>query len=223
MKVATALAALSFLGGAAAVPAGAQAPLVQAPGTVRPMTVNPSFDCSGVRHGSIEELICGEPLLAALDVELARLYKLATVPASGDASAMQRAQERWIEVRNACAGKKTSAVCARDRYVDRIDALRTQSNAARSADDKGISLGPFAYTCGGITGTVRATFVNADTHLARVQNGTRVWIMVEQLSGSGARYESSTGGAQFWSHGRDALFRAAANGPDAQCHPQAIG
>ena len=63
----------------------------------------PGVTCAGARPRSIEALICGSPLLAALDVEMARLYRLATGPREPVvAIGAKQAQRDWLLERNRC-------------------------------------------------------------------------------------------------------------------------
>ena len=62
----------------------------------------PSFDCAKA-SGQVEELICSDPELAALDVELARLYKAVSAQTTGQKlKALRTYQRGWIKGRNDC-------------------------------------------------------------------------------------------------------------------------
>jgi uncharacterized protein len=39
----------------------------------------PSFDCARARPGTVDARVCATPLLAALDAEMARLYRVSLV------------------------------------------------------------------------------------------------------------------------------------------------
>ena len=63
----------------------------------------PGVTCAGARPRSIEALVCGSPLLAALDAEMARLYRLATGPQEPVvAIGAKQAQRDWLLERNRC-------------------------------------------------------------------------------------------------------------------------
>jgi len=186
-------------------------------------TPKPSFDCTKAAPHSAEHAICTDPLLAAMDVELARLYKLATAPNAKSAASIERDQRTWINTRDACAGKPDARTCLRDAYAARISDIRAQSKEARSPDEKGISLGPFPFHCEGIAGYVTTTFINAEPqHLVRLQSGSSIWILEAGESASGARYVGPNG-ALFWNKGREARFNEGNRKPDTQCRQENVG
>jgi uncharacterized protein YecT (DUF1311 family) len=77
----------------------------------------PSFDC-GKAHTLIESLICADPKLAAMDVDLSQAYK-AAVGQSTDKEALKSAQLRWLKSRNQC----TTPQCVGTAYAERLAAL----------------------------------------------------------------------------------------------------
>ena len=183
----------------------------------------PSFDCTKAARQSAEQLICADPLLAAMDVELARLYKLATATKAKSAATIQRDQRTWLETRDACARQANARTCLRDAYAARITDIRMQSKEARSADEKGISLGPFPFRCEGIEGSVNTMFINAEPqHLVRIQSGASIWILDIAASGSGARYVGSND-ELFWNKGREARFSEGGGKPEVNCQQQDTG
>ena len=88
----------------------------------------PSFDCSKA-SGQVEELICSDPELAALDVELARLYRAVSAQTTGQKLKTLRTYQRgWIKGRNDCwkaVGVGVRA-CVEVSYRDRIRELGSQ-------------------------------------------------------------------------------------------------
>ncbi len=183
----------------------------------------PSFDCAKAAPRSAEQTICADPQLAAMDVELARLYELATAPSAKSAANIQQDQRAWLGTRDACARKPDAATCLRDAYAARISDIRTQSKEARSANPKGISLGPFPFHCEGIEGGVITTFINAEPrNLVRIQNGSAVWVLDIAPSGSGARYVGPNG-ELFWNKGREARFSEGASKPEVNCQQEDAG
>jgi uncharacterized protein len=177
---------------------------------------DPAVDCKTAKLRSIERLMCGAPMLQRLDQELARLYALATAPKAVTAGpAIRKQQTTWIAQRADCAKSKTQAQCVRDVYLARIAAIRAQSRPARSADDKGISLGPFAFQCEDVQAPLDITFVNTDPGLAWTTIKDRSYPLVQQRSGSGARYEGD--GTLFWEHQGEARWRGTTNSPEVTC------
>jgi uncharacterized protein YecT (DUF1311 family) len=88
----------------------------------------PSFDCSKA-SSQVEELLCSDPELAALDVELARLYKAVSAQTTGQKLKTLRTYQRgWIKGRNDCwkAVGAGARACVEASYRDRIRELRSQ-------------------------------------------------------------------------------------------------
>jgi uncharacterized protein YecT (DUF1311 family) len=95
---------------------------------LRARRVVPSFDCSKA-SGQVEELICSDPELAALDIELARLYRAVAGQTSGQKlQALRTYQRGWIKGRNACwkAVEVSVRACVEASYQDRIRQLTPQ-------------------------------------------------------------------------------------------------
>lgn len=62
----------------------------------------PAFDCAQAQ-GRVEQLICADAGLAALDRQLERVYQAATAKAQGSLRAALRAAQRgWVKGRNDC-------------------------------------------------------------------------------------------------------------------------
>lgn len=75
----------------------------------------PVATCAGARPRSIEALVCGSPLLTALDAETARLYRLATGPREAVvAIGARQAQRDWLRERNHCVKTAARETCIRD-------------------------------------------------------------------------------------------------------------
>ena len=166
--------------------------------------------------------MCRTPMLTRLDAELTRLYALATGPKAGaPATAIRNQQAAWLSQREACVKSKTQLECVRDLYLARIASIRAASRSARAADPKGISLGPFAFRCEGLDATLNITYVNADPGLAWITIKDQSYALVQQRSGSGARYEGN--GTLFWEHQGEARWRGTTNIPEITCQRAAVG
>jgi uncharacterized protein len=187
----------------------------------------PSFDCARAASGA-ETAICGNPWLARLDVELSRLFALATADpgiSEVDRDVLKAAQRGWIKGRDACwqAGEPLDT-CIAASYVLRIDALRTEQVAARADDAAGLSLGPFAYVCEGLDAPVSVVIANADPGILSLRWGADRATPVQQPSGSGSLYEASLpeGSLSFFMKGREALLTFPA-GNTFQCRQDEPG
>ena len=80
----------------------------------------PSFDCGRART-RVEQAICTDPVLAAKDRRMARLYRRAS-----GSGALEMSQREWLSARDACsrlAGGELQA-CVHRAYDARISELR---------------------------------------------------------------------------------------------------
>ena len=144
------------------------------------------------------------------------LYALATGPAGGASVLEVRSQQApWLASRSACLKSKTRVACVRDLTLARIAAVRTQSKAARSADAKGTSLGPFAFRCETPDGLLNITYVNVKPGFAWIARKKGGSMLQQQRSGSGARYEGD--GTLFWEAQGEARWRDQTNDPEVTC------
>lgn len=191
--VATSLLALLALA-AAAVPAAAQAK-------------GPAFDCSKAQ-GEVEQLICKDEGLAALDRKLDEVYKAALAKARDDVPQLLRTEQRgWIGGRNECWKAKDGTYltaswqarnvreCVEGNYRIRISELQAQM---RLVPPKG----PVFYACDDAFGEVVATFFETDPPTARLERGDKtvtVWLVP---AGSGSKYEGQN--VEFWTKGKEA-------------------
>jgi uncharacterized protein YecT (DUF1311 family) len=110
-------------------PVPPEAPL--APQTPRPRTqAQASFDCAQARPGA-EEMVCGDPRLAAADRRLAMAYRRALEAGVPD-RVLRHQQGRWYEAREAAAQDAPQAVA--QVYEARIAELQDQTAEARGLD-----------------------------------------------------------------------------------------
>ena len=182
----------------------------------------PGVTCAGARPRSIEALICGSPLLVALDAEMARLYRLATGPREPVvAIGARQAQRDWLRERNRCAKRATRETCIRDQYLARIAGLRVASRAARD-DDRGISRGPFVFRCESTDGLLTVIFVNSEPAFASISHRGQRQTLRRAPAASGARYEGPDERV-FWEHQGEATYRAGAAAPEVRCVPETLG
>ncbi|MXU63931.1 MliC family protein [Oceanomicrobium pacificus] len=171
----------------------------------------PSFDCAKAESAA-EELVCTTPVLAALDREMARLYRLAVDSPNLDAdraAELKAMQRGWIKGRDDC-WKATDGLerCVAENYALRLEELRVGYANARSDDGAGITTGPYAYACEGLDALVSASFINADPPMAVLRWRDTVIVPVSEPSASGAKYgvESFDGRYEFFTKGTEALL-----------------
>ncbi|MBV6823081.1 lysozyme inhibitor LprI family protein [Pseudomonas sp. PD9R] len=148
--VASACAATSI--GASAAKAVKAAPLFKT-----------SFDCAQAK-ASIEKLICHDPQLAQMDIELERLYLLVltddhSVPPRNK---VEIDQQFWIDARNQCASGSDPKACTVRSYAERAHLLRQGSMIARTKDPSRLTEGPVAFRCAGFNGLIAASFFTVE-------------------------------------------------------------
>lgn len=164
-------------------------------GNVQVRDEGPSFDCAKA-EGSVEEIICKDATLAALDRQMAQVYAAALkrVAEDGyeDPAPMQRG---WIKGRNDCWKSDDRRACIVSSYKDRIVELQIQYGQL-------VVPSPVYYTCDGTD--VTAVFYNQTDPPSVVLTVASMSASLDQIlafrvhSASGARYEGRN--VEFWEH-----------------------
>ena len=171
---------------------------------------NPSFECSQKLTSSVEQRICKDPKLAALDRQLADVYAAAQAKATeADKQALTASQRGWIKGRNDCWKNTDVPACVAVAYHDRISELQ-----ARYALIPAVGTG--RYLCAGPPAQeLTAEFFETDPPTAMIQFSGATQFMRVARSGSGARYAG--GNRQFWEHQGVATLRWNASGKELSC------
>ncbi len=168
----------------------------------------PAFDCAKA-DGEVEELICKDERLAALDRKLDEVYKAAKAKARDDMPQYLRVEQRgWIKGRNECwkAQGDGNAVfftaswpaanvreCVEGNYRLRISELQALWQLAPAK-------GPVFYACeNNPANEVVATFFETDPPTARLERGDRTATAWLVPAGSGSKYEGQN--VEFWTKG----------------------
>ena len=153
----------------------------------------PSYDCGKVASGSIEEMVCKDEGLAALDVKLAEVYGEATKKAVNEQPPTLKAEQRgWIKGRNDCWKSADTRKCVEEEYKRRIAELQARYRLIAGN-------GPITYTCDDDRRSeVIATFFQTDPPTLIAERGDSVSLMYLQPSGSGAKYRGRN--ETFWEH-----------------------
>jgi uncharacterized protein len=159
----------------------------------------PSFDCAKVTAGSIEERICADAGLSALDRKLAGAYAGAQKKAANEHPPVLRAEQRgWIKGRNDCWKAEDQRKCVEAAYRLRIAELQARYRLVEA-------IGSVSYACDGDAGNeVVATYFRTDPPTLIAERGDQVSLMYLQPSGSGARYEGRN--ESLWEHQGEALI-----------------
>lgn len=184
--------------------------LVAAAGSWPAVAQGPSFDCSAVEPGSIEEMVCADDDLGALDRRLAEVYAAASARAVDEHPPVLKAEQRgWIKGRDDCWKSDDVRSCVEDSYRMRIAELEARYRLVQSR-------GPVFYTCGGQPANeVVVTYFDTEPPTAIVERGDSSWLMYLQPSASGAKYQGRN--ESFWEHHGEAILTWGYDGPELHC------
>jgi len=93
-------------------------------GSAGTSAAHPSFNCSKATH-EIEQLICSDAELAALDVSLTDLYKVVLKNTPKAAQKRLKAEQNgWVKGRNECWKADDKRACTKGEYEARINDLK---------------------------------------------------------------------------------------------------
>jgi uncharacterized protein len=157
------------------------------------LAANPAFDCGQAAPGSIEEMICKDDGLAALDRALAAVYRSALRKAASERPPVLRVEQRgWAKGRNDCWKSEDKRSCVEKAYKLRIAEIQARYRLVPGK-------GPVRYVCDGDPNNeVLATFFQTDPPTLIAEWGDQVSLMYLQPSASGARYQGRN--ESLWEH-----------------------
>ncbi|MDQ2101689.1 MliC family protein [Azospirillum isscasi] len=170
----------------------------------------PSFSCAGVGKGSIEQAVCADAGLSALDRKLARVYGEAAGKAANEHPPVLKAEQRgWIKGRNDCWKAGDRRACVEEQYVLRIAELQARYRLVPST-------GPVRFACGGAPGNeLVATFFETEPPTLIAERGDEASLMYGQPAASGARYQGRN--ESFWEHQGEARVTWGYGAPEMTC------
>ena len=159
---------------------------------------DPSFDCSKAA-GSVEQMICTDDGLAALDRQLAEVYAAASQKAVNEQPPVLRAEQRgWVKGRNDCWKSEHKRGCVEEAYRRRIAEVQARYRLVPET-------GPIWYSCDGDPrNEVVVTFFETDPPTLIAERGDQVSIMYLQPSGSGSKYQGRN--ESLWEHQGEATI-----------------
>jgi uncharacterized protein len=152
-----------------------------------------SYDCGQAERGSIEELVCKDDGLAALDVKLAGVYDAASAKAVNEhPPALQAEQRDWIKDRDDCRLSTDKRSCLEEEYQQRIAELQARYQLIAGN-------GPIIYTCDDDPrNEVSVTFFPTEPPTLIAERGDSVSLMYLKPSASGSKYQGRN--ESFWEH-----------------------
>jgi uncharacterized protein len=157
------------------------------------MAAGPSYDCSKVEADSIEEMICKDNELSALDRELSNVYSSSARKAANEHPQVLTAEQHgWIKGRNECWKADDKRACVQHAYQRRIAELEARYRLIDGSD-------PVRFACdGNPANDVIVTFFQTDPPTLIAERGDNVSLMYLQPSASGSKYQGRN--EIFWEH-----------------------
>ena len=180
-----------------------------APGRTRAQAKGPSFDCAKAQ-GEVQQLVCEDEGLAALDRKLDEVYKAARAKAANEVPPVLVAEQRgWVKGRDECWKAKSGGPtfltatwqatnvreCVEGNYRIRISELQAKY---RLVPPKG----PVFFACeNNPANELVATFFETDPPTARLERGDQTVTAWLVPAGSGSKYEGQN--VEFWTKGKE--------------------
>jgi uncharacterized protein YecT (DUF1311 family) len=172
----------------------------------------PAFDCSKA-SGEVQELICSDDGLTALDRKLDAVYKAALAKARDDVPKFLRTEQRgWIKGRDECWKAKGAgnAVYLTESWIatDVRGCVEAQYQL-RTAELQVLlrlvpSRKPVFFACNNnAAAEIVAEFFETDPPAARFERGDRTVTGYQVRTASGAKYEGQN--FSFWNKGNEAI------------------
>ncbi|MFV0597535.1 MliC family protein [Shewanella sp.] len=170
----------------------------------------PSFDCSKVQAGSIEEIVCQDAGLTKLDQQLAEVYAQATDKAKNEQPPVLKAMQRgWVKGRNECWKSEDKRACVESSYQTRIAELQAQYRLVEM-------IGPVFYACEGYPANeVVVSYFKTEPATLIAEHGDQTSLMFVQPSGSGAKYQGRN--ESLWEHHGEAKIVWGYEAPEMTC------
>ena len=190
-----------------------------------PTILNTSFDCARA-SASIEKLICRDPQLKRMEIELTRLYRLVltddhSVPRPDKVEAEQRF---WVLERNACASEAEPKACTIRSYAERAFQLRQGSAIARTKDPSRMTEGPLAFRCAGLNALLAATYFTIEPGVVYLKWANASVTLSQVPSDYATLYtgKDSKGSYSFSQNGADVLLQIPGSGT-LRCTAEPVG
>lgn len=177
----------------------------------RPAPVTtPAFDCSKAIDGSIEQLICQDPVLAQLDLTLTQIYAEATAKAiSENSPLLQTEQDGWIKGRNECWKSADKYLCVKTEYERRIAELQARYQLVEST-------GPVKFRCSDAPADeILVTFYASNTPTLIAERGDLTSLMFQTPAASGSKYQGRN--ESLWEHQGEARIVWGYETPELVC------
>lgn len=172
----------------------------------------PTFDCKKA-SGDIEQLICADSELGALDRTLSVVYAAARHKAANERPPTLKAEQRgWVKGRNDCWKAEDRRQCVVGSYRLRIAELQARYRLIPVSASA-------TYVCdGNPRNEVIADFFQTDPPSLIAGHGDSVSLMFQQPAASGSRYQGRN--ESFWEHQGEATVVWGHGAPEMRCRQQ---
>ncbi|WP_020657029.1 MliC family protein [Massilia niastensis] len=158
--------------------------------------------------GTVEQAICADPKLVAIDRQLDQVYTEALAKAdAAQRKALLMQQKGWWRGVRDCWKAQDMHACIAEAYVLRRVELQATYHLVRLR-------GTFSFTCDDGS-TVKVTHFKTDPPSLIAARGGEQSLMLSQPSGSGARYAGRN--EQFWEHQGSATVVWGHGTPELHC------
>lgn len=178
-------------------------------GSAGALAQGPAFDCTQAR-GSVEQMICADPALAARDRQMAAVYAAALRKAGQEHPPTLRAEQRgWAKGRNDCWKATDPKACVVAAYQRRTVELQARYRLVPA-------LPTVRYVCdGNPADEVIATYFQTDPPSLLAERGDQTSLMLQAPSASGARYQGRN--ESLWEHQGEATIVWGFQAPEMRC------
>lgn len=174
----------------------------------------PTFDCKKA-SGDIEQLICADSELGALDRMLSVVYAAAMRKAGNERPPTLKAEQRgWVKGRNDCWKAEERRQCVAGSYRLRIAELQARYRLIP------VSASAIFVCDGNPRNEVIAHFFQTDPLSLIAERGDSLSLMFQQPAASGARYQGRN--ESLWEHQGEATVVWGYGAPEMRCRQQHI-
>lgn len=170
----------------------------------------PSYNCHKVESGSIEEMICQDKTLSALDNKLSDVYIASKLKANNEHPPVLKAEQRgWIKSRNECWKSINEYECVREAYKLRIAELQAKYRLVKFT-------GPINFFCDNtLSNEIVVTYFSTNPPTLIAERGDSVSLMYLQPSASGTKYQGRN--ETLWEHQGEAIITWGYDMPEMEC------
>jgi uncharacterized protein len=146
----------------------------------------PTFDCNTKGLGSVEQQICADPELSALDHGLAAVFKKAqAIDKTAVRSTLSAEQRGWIKGRNDCWKERDVRACIVGTYLRRTSELEARYRLVSPGST-------VIYLCeSNPANELLVNYFNTGVRVAIVEHGDQTFTLFKEPGDNSNRYQGS--------------------------------